>query len=125
MENIKRLPDSELEIMMIVWEANQTVSSAYIMEKLEGEKSWVNTTVLNFLSRLVDRGFLEVTKHGRFNYYTPLIYEDEYLQKESKSFLERLHRNSLKSLVASLYDGDAISKDDLEELSKYVEEHTK
>lgn len=125
METIKRLPDSELEIMIIIWEAKQPVSSAYIMEKLAGEKSWANTTVLNFLSRLVDRGFLEISKQGRFNYYNPIICEDEYLQKESKSFLEKMHKNSLKSLVASLYDGDAISKEDLEELSKYVDEVSK
>jgi predicted transcriptional regulator len=125
METIKRLPDSELEIMMIIWEADQPVSSAYIMDKLAGEKSWANTTVLNFLSRLVDRGFLEISKQGRFNYYNSLIDENDYLKKESKSFLERMHKSSLKSLVAALYDGDAINKEDLEELRKYVEEVSK
>ncbi|MEA4926176.1 MAG: BlaI/MecI/CopY family transcriptional regulator [Syntrophomonadaceae bacterium] len=125
MENIKRLPGSELEIMMIIWEAGQPVSSAYIMEKLAGEKSWANTTVLNFLSRLVERGFLQISKQGRFNYYKPLVDENEYLRKESESFLERMHKSSLKSLVAALYDGDAISKEELEELRKYVEEVSK
>ncbi len=125
METIKRLPGSELELMMIIWEAGQPVSSAYIMEKLAGEKSWANTTVLNFLSRLVERGFLQISKQGRFNYYKPLVDENEYLQEESKSFLEKMHKSSLKSLVAALYDGDAISKEDLEELRKYVEEVSK
>ena len=35
---IKRLPDSELEIMMIIWEANEPVTSAYISEKLKDKK---------------------------------------------------------------------------------------
>lgn len=125
METIKRLPDSELEIMMIIWEANKPVSSTYIIEKLKGEKDWVHTTVLNFLARLVDRGFLETKKKGRYNYYYTLINEKDYLQKESRSFLEKMHRNSLMSLVASLYDGDAISKEDLEELSNFVDEVSK
>jgi predicted transcriptional regulator len=125
METIKRLPDSELEIMMIIWEAGQQVSSTYIIEKLKGEKDWVHTTVLNFLSRLVDRGFLETSKQGRFNYYNPIISEKDYLQKESKTFLEKMHKNSLKSLVAALYDGEAISKEDLEELSNFVDEVSK
>ncbi len=125
METIKRLPDSELEIMMIIWEADQPVSSAYIIDKLEGEKSWAHTTVLNFLARLVDRGFVETSKQGRFNYYKPLISEKDYLQKESKTFLEKMHKNSLKSLVTALYDGDAISKEDLEELSNFVDEVSK
>lgn len=125
MENIKKLPDSELEIMMIIWEADKPVSSTYIIEKLKGEKDWVHTTVLNFLARLVDRGFLETKKKGRYNYYYTLINEKDYLQKESRSFLEKMHRNSLMSLVASLYDGDAISKEDLEELSNFVDEVSK
>ena len=125
MEAIKRLPDSELEIMMVIWEARQPVSSTYIIEKLKGEKDWAHTTILNFLSRLVDRGFLETYKQGRFNYYNTLISEKDYLQKESKSFLEKMHKNSLKSLVAALYDGDAINKEDLEELSNFVDEVSK
>jgi len=95
------------------------------MEKLKGEKDWAHTTILNFLSRLVDRGFLEASKQGRFNYYNTLISEKDYLQKESRTFLEKMHKNSLKSLVAALYDGDAISKEDLEELSNFVDEVSK
>ncbi|MFA7079014.1 MAG: BlaI/MecI/CopY family transcriptional regulator [Syntrophomonadaceae bacterium] len=122
MEHIKRLPDSELELMMIIWEAAQPVTSAYIMDKLAGGKNWANTTVLNFLARLVDRGFLEISKQGRVNYYTPLINEQDYLHKESKSFLKRMHMGSLKNFVAALYDGDAISNEDLAELKQFVEE---
>lgn len=55
MPNIKKLPDSELEIMMIIWDADEKVTSDYIMEKLN--KTWQKTTVLNFLTRLCDRGF--------------------------------------------------------------------
>ena len=124
-DTIKRIPDSELEIMMIIWKADKPVSSAYIIEKLKGEKDWAHTTVLNFLARLVDRGFLSTKKKGRYNYYNPLISEKDYLQKESKTFLEKMHRNSLKSLVAALYDGEAISKEDLEELSNFVDEVSK
>lgn len=124
-KNIKRLPDSELEIMMIIWEAKEPVPSAYLMEKLEGEKEWATTTVLNFLARLVDRGFLKVEKHGRINIYSPLIAEKDYIEIESRSFLERLHKSSLKSFVAALYDGSTISSKDAEELKNYIDELAK
>ena len=124
-KNIKRLPDSELEIMMFIWEAKEPVSSAYLMEKLEGERNWATTTVLNFLARLVERGFLTVEKQGRINIYTPLILEKNYIETESRSFLERLHKSSLKSFVAALYDGNTISSKDAEELKNYIDEITK
>lgn len=124
-DHIKRLPDSELEIMMIIWEAGEPVSSAYLMERLQGEKNWATTTVLNFLARLAERGFLEVKKQGRINIYTPLVAEKDYIESESRSFLERLHKSSLKSFVASLYDGRSISSEDAEELKNYIDELTK
>ncbi|HPC99965.1 MAG TPA: BlaI/MecI/CopY family transcriptional regulator [Acetivibrio sp.] len=120
MPDVKKLPDSELEIMMVVWNAEEKVTSDYIMANLD--KTWQKTTVLNFLTRLCDRGFLKYHKEGRLNVYEPLVNKEEYLQKESKSFLQKLHNNSLKSLVTSLYDGKNISKEDLEELKKFIEE---
>lgn len=124
-EMIKRLPDAELKIMMIVWEAKGSVTSAYVMEKLKGEETWGQTTVLNFLARLVDRGFLKREKEGKSNLYTPLIEEELYLESESKSFLERLHGNSIRSLISALYKGHALSKGDLQELQAFIEEKTK
>ena len=124
-ESIKRLPDAELKIMMIIWEAKDSVTSAYIMEKLKGEETWGQTTVLNFLSRLVDRGFLKREKEGKSNLYTVLIKESVYLESESKSFFERLHGNSIKSLMSALYKGKALTKADLKELQAFIEEKTK
>lgn len=124
-ETIKRLPDAELKIMKIIWEAESGVTSSYIMEKLKGEETWGQTTILNFLSRLVDRGFLKREKEGKSNLYTPIIEEEVYLESESKSFLERLHGNSIRSLISALYKGDALKKGDLEELQAFIEEKTK
>lgn len=124
-KNIKRLPDSELELMMIIWEAKEPVSSAYLMERLQGEKNWATTTVLNFLARLAERGFLKVRKQGRINIYSPLIAEKDYIEAESRSFLERLHKSSLKSFVAALYEGQTISSEDAEELKSYIDELAK
>jgi BlaI family penicillinase repressor len=119
MTDKQKLPDSELEIMMVVWDAKGRVTSDYIMDNLD--KTWQKTTVLNFLARLCDRGFLKYHKDGRINVYESLINKDEYLKKESKSFLRKLHRNSITSLVASLYDGKNISQEDLDELRQFIE----
>ena len=117
---MKRLPDSELEIMLIIWDSPESVTSDYILERIE--RDWTKTTLLNLLSRLCARGFLSCEKIGRHNVYTPLINKDEYLKEESCSFLKRVYKNSLTKLVASLYDGNSISKEDLNELRKFIEE---
>jgi BlaI family penicillinase repressor len=120
MSDMKKLPDSELEIMMIIWDAKEKVTSDYIMDRIN--KDWLKTTVLNFLTRLCDRGFLKCHKEGRFNIYESQVDKEDYLQRESKSFLKKMHHNSITSLIATLYDGNSISKDDLEELKKFIGE---
>ena len=57
MSELKRLPDAELEVMMIIWEAEGTVTSDYIMERID--KDWAKTTLLkktNFRMALSDIG---------------------------------------------------------------------
>ncbi len=122
MMQFSKIPDGELEVMLAVWNVGSPATSDQIVEKLAGKKNWGRTTVLKFLSRLCDRGFLKMEKQGKLNLYIPLVQQQEYLEMESKSFLEKMCQNSVKKLVASLYDGKAISKQDLEELKQFIEE---
>lgn len=122
---IKRLPDSELEIMMIIWEANEPITSAYASEKLKDKKEWKITSVLTFLARLVEKGFVTSTRQGKVNIYSAVISEQEYLESESKSFLEKLYGNSLTTFVSSLYKSNRISDDDLAELQQFIDKATK
>ena len=116
-----RLPDAEFIVMKTVWRGGGEATSADVMKELEGKKDWAVTTVLNLLARLVERQFLRVSKKGKTNIYTALISEEAYLEIESKSFLERIHGNSLKSFMASLYSQGTISPEDIDELRRYVE----
>ena len=119
-EKFCRLPDAELEVMKVVWDIDAPVSTIMIMERLKN-KNWHISTVLKLISRLSERGFIKSEKNGRFNVYTPLTSEDDYLKLETKSFLERLHGNSIKSLIATLYNTQTISKEELDEIAKIIE----
>ena len=79
-------------------------------------------TVLSFLARLEEKGFVRMEKRGKLNWYTPLIDEKEYLQKESKSILATLYGNSMKNFVTALYDGKTVGKKEIEELKTFLEE---
>ena len=120
MRTIKKLPEAELEIMLVVWEADEAVTSDYIMECLD--KDWTRPTLLKLLTRLGERGFLRCEKDGRHNVYTVLVPREDYVQEASGTLLQKLHHNSLTSLVASLYDGQKVSKADLDELKRFIEE---
>ena len=66
--------------------------------------------------------FVEVTKQGKMNLYTPLISQTDYQAHESQSVLEKLYGNSLKKFVTSLYQGKKISSEEIHELSDFLKE---
>lgn len=117
---MKRLPDSELEIMMVIWELDGPVTRNQIEEKLETDRKLSPTTILSFLSRLQEKGFLQVSKEGKNNIYSACVSRESYMQEESKNILKKLYRNSAKNFLAALYDGENLSKEDLEELEQYI-----
>ena len=117
---MKHLPDSELAIMMIIWELDKPVTRFEIEERMEGDRKLSPTTVLSFLSRLQEKGFLAVQKSGKNNVYSALVEKNDYMQTESRSLLKRLYHNSAKNFLAALYDGDNLSSEDLAELEEYI-----
>lgn len=123
-DKMVHLPNSELELMMILWEASEPVSRAYIDEKLKGRQTWNVTTVLNLLSRLADKGFVKVEAQaqGRMNLYSAIVSEKEYIKFESGSVLGRLCGRSVSQLVASLYENKTIDDRELDELRAFIEQ---
>lgn len=122
MEKMKRLPDSELDIMLILWEVTEPVSRAYIEQQIQKKKEIATTTVLTLLSRLCDKGFVSIKKQGNMNLYSPLIKEQDYKNSESLSIVKKLYGNSLKTFVASFCMNDKISEEQLNELQAFLNE---
>ena len=118
----RRLPDAELEVMKAVWDNTPPMSTNDVMKVVSNEKTWNISTLLTLLSRLIDRGFLTSEKRGRERIYYPQVDRKEYMEFETKNFLHKLHKDSFMSLVNTLYDNNDLSEQDIDELSKWLEE---
>lgn len=120
-KSIRRLPDSELAVMQAVWQCTSPVSRPDLEETLLPEHPMAQTTLLTLLSRLAEKGFLKTERQGRSNVYIPLISRDAYLADQSRRFVDQLCGGSI-SLFASALCDSGLSKKELEELSKLLEE---
>lgn len=118
---MKRLPDAELEIMLIIWEANEGVTRSYIQQHLDKSKVLAPTTILSFLSRLTTKGFLRIEKEGKTNTYYSLVSQEDYAQKESKTMLEKFFGNSVKNFVAQLNESKAVNEAEIQELRDFLD----
>lgn len=122
MDKIKNLGEAELEIMQVIWGAENSVTSNYILKKLQGRRKWQLSTLMTSLSRLCDKGFVDCDRTTGVNLYTGLISENDYKAGRGKYFLEKLYNNSVKNLVATLYSNKMIKNKDVEELRKFLDE---
>ena len=114
---LKSLPDSELRVMMVIWNNSEKMSTGEILSELKDEINWKLSTLQIILTRLTEKGFLKNEKVGRINYYSSLIKYSEYKEFETKNFVKKLYNNSSKKLIASLIEGDEmLTVDDIEEI---------
>ena len=111
---LKRLSESELDVMLVVWRAQEALDTGEVARRLQ--KGWKIQAVQVVLGRLVKKGYLSYEKIGRLNYYIPLVAEADYRAAETETFVEKLYRNSPKSLIAALVQSQPLSKEDLEEI---------
>ena len=79
------------------------------------------TTVLTLLSRLADKGFVEVYKDGRINCYRPLVEEETYKQQAAVAFLATVYHNDSRQLLNALWSGGSLSADEVNELLAMIE----
>ncbi len=121
-EKYERLPDSELLVMQIIWKFKASIGTGRIVELVCEQKNWTRSTVQVLLSRLEERGFLEIKKKGRLKFYEPLVTEEEYLSKETKTFLEQFYSNSYKKLIASLVESQTITEHDIGDIIQIIKD---
>ncbi|EIM8286825.1 BlaI/MecI/CopY family transcriptional regulator [Listeria monocytogenes] len=117
---IKSISKSELEVMKIIWDFGRAVQYADVAGKLEEKNyTWKKNTVLTFLTRLVEKNLLSVKKVGRKNEYYALVSENEYLERQTETFIEDIYEGDVKGLITNLVQNDLISPDELEDLQQF------
>lgn len=118
-----KLPDAELEVMQILWRCEAPVARARVEAEMAKLRPMAQTTLLTLLTRLADKGFVRIEKQGRSSFYTPLVSQADYQARQSKRFVDQLFGGSM-SAFASALTASGLSKEDLEELRKMLEEGT-
>lgn len=117
---IKKIPETELEVMQVIWSNPTPITTSQIKQKLEEVRPWSQGALQSLLSRLIERGFLKGGMKGKNKTFEPLVTEKEYIAVESSSFIKKLKGNSITALVTALYDTKAISEKDIEELDAFI-----
>lgn len=111
----EKISDSELDVMKVLWEAEDALPVTVIREKLQERKGWEATTVKTLVSRLLGKGVIAQEKRKVF-FYSPLVTEAEYNEWATSNLIHRLYKGSPKDLIAALVQSDGLTEEDLAEL---------
>lgn len=117
---VRKLPDSELEVMQAVWACREPVLRVDIEEYLRDRYPIAQTTLLTLLTRLTEKGFLEVKQVGRVRQYFPLVSRQSYLAQQGNRFFHKLCGGNLSAFANALC-ASGLTKEELAELRRLLE----
>lgn len=118
------LSEGEWKIMNVLWEDGPS-SLMELVKKLENDTGWSKSTVFVMLKRLVSKETVSVDTSGRIQLYVPLINRSEAVERETGSFLSKVYNGSVRMMLASLAGQKSISKDDIDELRRILDDAEK
>ena len=116
---MKRLPDTELEVMKALWDTGADTPRAVLEDRL-APFGWAANTINTYLARLADKGFVSVRREGKSNLYTPLVGREEYQSFDSRTVLDRLY-GSPRNFVAALAR-EGMDREELEDLQELLDQ---
>lgn len=119
---LKKLPqisEAEYEVMKIIWKY-APISTNEVIKKLTNVSKWSPKTIQTMLLRLLKKEALTYEKSSRVFIYSPLVQQDQYLDMESSSFLNRFYDGTLNSMVLNFIEKDKLSDEDISELQSIL-----
>lgn len=116
---MKRLPDTELEVMKALWAAGEDTPRAALEQAL-ARFGWASNTVNTYLTRLEKKKFVSVTHDRRGNRYTALVSQADYQAFDSKAVLSQLY-GSPRNFVAALVRG-GLERGEIRQLRALLDE---
>lgn len=115
MSALPQISEAEFEVMKIVWRS-APINTNEITERLLKTTTWSAKTIQTLIKRLVTKGALTYEKQGRIFVYTPLVEENEYINQQSNSFLNRFYDGDISAMLSTYLENNQLSETELQHL---------
>lgn len=117
----RTLTEQELEIMKIVWERG-TASVRDVYETLRAHRPVAYTTVQTMMRVLERKGHVERRREQRTDLYKATRPQQQVLGRMVREFVDRVFNGSAQPLVLHLVRDRRLTKQELRELARLVQE---
>ena len=120
-DRLKPLSAAEEQVLLALWDCPAPATRRDISEKLTAT-GWAPATVLNFLYRLEEKGWVKGGKAGSQNIYLPTVTRRAYCVAAMRQRMDTLFGGSLPEAVRALASESGASQSQLEQAIRVLEE---
>ena len=106
--------------MRVLWK--KSPQPAYdIIQELGPAEGWHPNTIKTLLKRLQQKKAVAVQKYKNLYLYSPEVTQEECIQVESESFLDRVFDGAVQPLLVHFAKKKMLSSKDLDDLRRILE----
>ena len=121
-DNERTLTRAEMEIMNILWDAGQGMTTHEIIDCYP-EPRPAYSTIATFLKILTNKGFVRPRKResgGKTFLFFPLVSREAYTNRVMREVKTTLFGGSLKSMLSFFVEQEKVSEEDLKEILSLI-----
>ena len=118
------LTPAEWHLMECLWEQAPRTGRE-VVDYLREAMGWSKSTTLTMLRRMTQKGLLRCDEEGEVRCYYPLVVREDAMLRETEDFLGRVYKGSVRMLMSTLTQKQNLSKDEIRELYRILEEAEK
>ena len=118
----RQLTKAEMEIMNVLWEKAEGMTTHEIIEEYPEPKP-AYSTIATFLKILTNKNFIQSRKQeggGKTFVFTPTISREAYTNRVMKEVKSTFFGNSLKSMLSFFAKQEEVSEKDLQEIMEMI-----
>jgi BlaI family penicillinase repressor len=112
---------AERAVMEALW-SGHPLRNGEIAQRVAADHEWHRKTVSTLVRRLVEKGAVGYEKGIGGFLYSPLIYREDYRLGETKKMVTDLFDGEITPLLACFAKSEVLSRSDLAELRKLIDE---
>ena len=116
------LGSAELEVLKALWDHGPATVRQVLNRLHDQGRQVAYTTVLTFLSRLEQKGYVKSDKSEQAYVYQPAISRDKVTKTRLQLLIEQLYDGAAAPLVLQLMREKKFSPDEIAELQNLIEQ---
>lgn len=114
----------QFRIMQVLWDRGRA-NAREITDALNESEDIAHSTVQTLLRQLESKGAVSHDAEDRTFVFFPRLKEDKVKRTAAREVLDRIFGGNVGNLVAHLLKGEQLSRDELDELHRLIDQHRK